>query len=116
MDETDSVNIAAYILAHLKPICENCHCTTTPQWRKGWVSDLLDRYVWLCNKCGIKYAKSQYCPHCKEIYSKDRNLYEPLKWYSCQHCGRWVHRNCENMISNNANLKNYNIYKCPNCR
>ena len=42
-------------------MCENCNSETTPQWRKGWYNTVLNKTVSLCNACGIKYAKNQFC-------------------------------------------------------
>jgi hypothetical protein len=30
----------------------------------GWFSVVLQKHVLLCNACGLKYSKSQYCPYC----------------------------------------------------
>jgi hypothetical protein len=29
--EMEDIKIGAYLLSHLRPVCENCGCDTTPQ-------------------------------------------------------------------------------------
>eukprot|EP01115_Flamella_aegyptia_P001448 TRINITY_DN123_c0_g1_i1.p1 TRINITY_DN123_c0_g1~~TRINITY_DN123_c0_g1_i1.p1 ORF type:complete len:179 (+),score=45.73 TRINITY_DN123_c0_g1_i1:325-861(+) len=88
--------LGAYLMAHLRNTCENCGTTNTPQWRKGWYSALLGRTVLLCNACGIKYAKNQFCSHCNFIYSKEHgNHHDSDIWLTCATCYRWTHIDCE---------------------
>lgn len=67
------VTLGAYFISHLNQICENCGVTETPQWRKGWYSNVLQHTVLLCNKCGLKYMKNQFCPYCMYVYYKVRH-------------------------------------------
>ena len=54
------IMVGAYLMSHFKSACENCGCTETPQWRKGWFSDILGRSVLLCNRCGLKFHKVKF--------------------------------------------------------
>lgn len=111
--DTPDIMLGAYLMSHLRHYCENCGTYDTPQWRKGWFSDVLNRSVLLCNACGLKYHKNQYCPYCRYIYGKEQDRTSNI-WATCQCCGRWVHSECERKFSNvDVNAPNYN---CPNCR
>jgi hypothetical protein len=68
-------------------ICENSKCaaTSTPLWRKGWVTSSGLR-VRLCNACGLHYRKGHYCKYCKEIYRDVFELEEVEPWVSCERC------------------------------
>jgi len=107
------VIFGAYLMDHLIPKCENCGLTDTPQWRKGWYSDVLGRSVLLCNKCGLKYHKNQYCPYCHFVYGKelDRSSQE---WLSCKQCGRVVHMACE--VKRGKFSADDPVYRCPECK
>jgi GATA zinc finger len=114
--QSPDVLLGAYLLGHLHPhTCEHCGTHETPQWRKGWVSDVLQRSVLLCNACGIKYHKNQYCSYCREIYGKD--VREGAEWIGCNTCGKLVHRKCEEYWMHGSQTKTYQgaAYCCPNC-
>jgi len=86
--------LGAYLISHLKTCCENCGATDTPQWRRGYYSEILGKYTNLCNKCGIKYNKNQFCLYCKYIYGKEQDKASNV-WLTCNGCGRWSHIQCE---------------------
>jgi hypothetical protein len=87
--------------------CAHCKTTVTPLWRKGW--SLNSKPVSLCNACGIRYSKNQFCPHCYYIYNKLEEPYNADErrpdllapnrsiptWIRCEQCFRWVHFKCE---------------------
>lgn len=98
------IEVGAHLIVHMKNFCENCHVYYTPQWRKGWYCNILKRNVLLCNACGLKYSKNQYCFYCKAIYGKNT---DKSNWLSCKNCGRYVHSFC--VISNDE------TYVCSNC-
>jgi len=89
--------------------CAHCKTTVTPLWRKGWTLNSNSKPVSLCNACGIRYSKNQFCPYCYYIYNKleepynadDRrpDLLAPNRsiptWIRCEQCFRWVHFKCE---------------------
>ncbi len=56
--------------------------------------EILNRSVLLCNACGIKWAKKQFCPHCNYIYGKEVDKQSDA-WLVCTSCSRWVHFDCE---------------------
>jgi len=119
------IMLGTYLISHLRHFCENCGTLETPQWRKGWYSELLKRSVLLCNACGLKYHKNQYCPYCRYVYGKEEEKANG-HWLTCQSCGRWVHMECEirfESFMKNMNFKREEIlplhessYTCPNCR
>jgi len=115
-DEQD-VLLGAYLIAHLRNICENCGINETPQWRKGWWSDTLNRYTMLCNKCGLKYHKNQFCPYCRYVYGKETDKNASV-WLTCNSCGRWVHINCEITAGCGREhlYDSYGVYHCPDCK
>ncbi|PRP73172.1 hypothetical protein PROFUN_03486 [Planoprotostelium fungivorum] len=92
LEEAESVpesdiNFGAYLISHFRQYCENCQACETPQWRKGWYSEMLGRSVLLCNACGLKYHKNQYCYHCHFIYGKEQEKLIGLEqddWVSCK--------------------------------
>lgn len=98
----------AYSLARLSgPICSNCYTRMTPQWRKGTYNNFMDKYAQLCNSCGLKFSKGQYCDYCFKIYGLsaiDKSLY-----YTCTDCGKMDHIDC---------VGDYTIesYKCVRCQ
>eukprot|EP01118_Nematostelium_gracile_P003612 TRINITY_DN14177_c0_g1_i1.p1 TRINITY_DN14177_c0_g1~~TRINITY_DN14177_c0_g1_i1.p1 ORF type:complete len:179 (+),score=21.53 TRINITY_DN14177_c0_g1_i1:50-538(+) len=114
---TTDIDLGAYLISHMRNICENCGSLSTPQWRKGWYSEVLSRSVLLCNACGLKYHKNQYCPYCKYVYGKEHDRIED-GWLTCQTCGRWVHEKCENEHNpNNSNRQDSaRGYCCPGCK
>jgi hypothetical protein len=114
----EEISFGAVLLTHLKVHCENCKTYTTPQWRKGWYNPELQCNIELCNACGLKYAKGQYCPYCKFIYGKE-HLKSPNQWLSCNMCGRLTHLQCE-LASGNYNnpvdLMLKSPYYCLDCQ
>ena len=99
--------IGIYLINHLKPHCENCYTNDTPQWRKGWYSYILKKNVPLCNACGIKYNKSQYCKICHFIYDKKFSNGELFN--ICNLCKVWIHKKCDPKYYQDN-------YHCPQCR
>jgi len=124
MDTSPDILLGAYLMSHLRSACENCGTTNTPQWRKGWFSEILNRSVLLCNACGIKYAKKQYCPHCNYIYGKEIDRQSDA-WLVCSVCSRWVHMECERLHLEGQNIMDVERkihpfslnrnYLCPGC-
>jgi hypothetical protein len=106
------INLGAYLVSHLRTVCENCGVTETPQWRRGYWSSVLNTYTMLCNKCGLKYHKSQFCPYCHFVYGKEMEK-DPKIWLTCNSCGRWVHIECEFQRGGDSSI---GVYKCPDCR
>jgi len=104
--------LGAYLMTHLQQRCENCGILDTPQWRKGWFSDILNRYVVLCNACGLKYNKNQFCPHCRYVYYKEEDK-KSKDWLVCEGCGRWAHMECEQKYGNP--ITPGQAYYCPGC-
>ena len=39
--------LGAYLMCHLRQYCEGCGTPDTPQWRKGWHSEVLQHSVLL---------------------------------------------------------------------
>jgi hypothetical protein len=114
-------DLAAYLISHLQPFCENCGTRDTPQWRKGWYSKVLNRHHLLCNACGIRYNKQQFCPLCGYIYAKDKEAKNTREDYylACQACDRWTHLDCAKQIgeiSPDADGSNCDWYYCPDCK
>jgi len=125
------VLLGTYLVSHLRHFCENCGTLDTPQWRKGWHSEILNRSVLLCNACGLKYHKNQYCPYCRYVYGKEEEKMDAV-WLTCQSCGRWVHIDCEKkcgmglLLEEKESVTNSDFrhvagapsyhYSCPNCR
>lgn len=124
--KADDVFIGAYLLSQLctrsVPTCVNCHTRRTPLWRKGWRDGILKRDVLLCNACGLKYSKRQYCCYCKFIYNmKEDVLSQQSNWMDCDSCRRWVHIDCELKYGNTFTFdgKKYHgpaKYFCPDCQ
>lgn len=114
----EDLMMGAYLLSHMTTYCENCGTHETPQWRKGWWSDLFKRPVHLCNACGIKFHKSQHCPYCHFVYGKEQEKMseeERKFWLTCKSCGRWCHLECE-VKCGDYDLSNKENYQCTGCR
>lgn len=112
------INFGAFLISHFRQRCENCSTTDTPQWRKGWYSEVLGRSVCLCNACGLKYHKNQFCSYCHYIYGKDHEENEEMnkdEWLSCRTCSRWCHTACEDKYGSSESLRG-DGYCCPPCR
>jgi len=113
------VLLGAYLVSHLQHRCENCGTSETPQWRKGWYEAILNRSVVLCNACGVKYNKNQFCAYCKFVYYKEDLDSKPKSfWLNCRTCHRYVHHDCESRhgTEHPAAAINQSNYKCPSCR
>jgi len=111
--------LGAYLVTHLQQRCENCGITDTPQWRKGWFSTILARSVVLCNACGLKYNKNQFCPYCMYVYYKEEDKKSKNTWLICDTCQRWVHAECEQTHGGKEQVQQWNrfhTYLCPGCR
>jgi len=108
---SSDVLLGAYLMSHFRPHCENCGTLNTPQWRKGWFSEVLQHSVLLCNACGLKYHKNQFCPYCKFVYGKEQKLSN--LWLICETCARWVHIECEKRFGGH---EHHSPYQCPDCR
>ena len=106
------INLGAYLLDNLRERCENCRSLNSPQWRKGWYSTELCRKVTLCNACGIKFAKKQFCCYCMEIYSATANKMK--YWLKCYNCKRYSHTLCEK--NNKKGIIKSRRYVCYQCR
>jgi len=110
--------LGAYLMSHLRQHCENCGTFVTPQWRKGWFSEVLNHSVLLCNACGLKFHKGQFCTYCKFVYGKEQKLSSSI-WLTCDQCGRCVHRECEGLhgrgLQSDGNGE-YSSYTCPDCK
>mgnify|MGYP001141771849 FL=1 len=124
--KTDDVFIGAYLLSQLcnrsVPTCVNCQTRRTPLWRKGWRDAILKRDVLLCNACGLKYSKRQYCCYCKFIYNmKEDVLSQQGNWMDCDCCRRWVHIDCELRFGSTFTFDGRKYhgpakYFCPDCQ
>lgn len=117
--DEDEIMLGSYLLAHLRRFCENCGCQSSPQWRKGWYSDIFSRPVQLCNACGIKFTKQQFCMYCHYIYGKEQEKLhqaDQKEWLSCQTCGRWSHTDCERRCGSATAAEDPKTYNCGNCR
>ena len=93
------VSFGALLMSHLRNHCESCWTVDTPQWRKGWYSPILGRVVLLCNACGLKYHKNQFCSYCKFVYGKEIDKTSP-KFITCTECEKCVHVECEKRYGN----------------
>jgi len=131
--QSPDVAMGAYLVTHLQQRCENCLTCETPQWRKGWFSTLLQRWVVLCNACGLKFNKNQFCPYCMYVYYKEEERkYQQNNWATCRTCQRWVHLVCENQYGDGTfhfgpshntvgspsspSAIALRCYQCPTCR
>jgi len=106
--------MGAYLLSSLNTkaiqTCANCGNADTPLWRKGWYDTLLSKHVMLCNACGLKYAKNQYCPYCKYVYKMNQDVHaQREQWLNCTQCRRWVHSECERKYGAKFQSMNNNI-------
>jgi hypothetical protein len=113
------IMLGAYLVTHLQQRCENCGITDTPQWRKGWFSNILNRSVVLCNACGLKYNKNQFCPYCMYVYYKEEDKKSKNTWLICEACQRWVHAECEQQYGGKEQVQQwsqFHSYLCPGCR
>eukprot|EP01117_Protostelium_nocturnum_P018464 TRINITY_DN7729_c0_g1_i1.p1 TRINITY_DN7729_c0_g1~~TRINITY_DN7729_c0_g1_i1.p1 ORF type:complete len:252 (-),score=50.22 TRINITY_DN7729_c0_g1_i1:131-793(-) len=117
--QEEDLALGAYLISHLRPYCENCGTFVTPQWRKGWQSGALHRSVLLCNACGLKFHKNQFCPYCHYVYGKEQEKLleiEQTDWLTCKMCGRWVHSECERENGKMELVEDPDDYHCPGCR
>jgi hypothetical protein len=92
---TDDIELGAMLLCALSPTCASCGTRETPQWRRGWYSHAFGKIMDLCNACGIKYQKSQYCGICRKVYNALQVRYEHRHlWTCCNSCGGAIHISC----------------------
>lgn len=111
----DDNNIAYALLSLKGQVCFNCSCTNTPQWRKGFVfTDQIVQKVNLCNACGLKYGKNQFCSYCYKIYDFVKNI-NTQEIYSCSRCGKMDHQKCVGHLDKTNTLNGVN-YVCKRCR
>mmetsp|Transcript_11224 Transcript_11224/g.69321 ORF Transcript_11224/g.69321 Transcript_11224/m.69321 type:complete len:288 (-) Transcript_11224:1680-2543(-) len=96
-------------------ICNFCHATSTPLWRKAKLSGV---DIVLCNACGLRYKKGKYCYFCQGIYYEDENK-RPVNrqrkpdgksWIGCAGCQHWCHLDCHVQCSKGGK------FSCPKCR
>ena len=100
----------AELLCYLKRHCSSCGVLSTPLWRKGWFDTNIGRYVSLCNACGLKYSKNQYCPICKYVYNIREDVFSHRhKWIICTSCDRYTHVDC---VQDNVNVVDYVCIEC----
>lgn len=101
--------------------CYNCNTTTSPEWRycprpcRIHNDKLyLCNQQYLCNACGLRYYKGQYCPLCYVVYyQKDTNN---ISWKNCIKCNNWTHRYCiKQSTASNYIKDDYICKKCVNC-
>lgn len=97
-----SIDNTAWLLYNISKICGHCEVNKSPLWRKGWYDDILSHNIVLCNACGIKFSKNQYCFVCKYIYNH-RDVVRNPDWIYCNICDRYTHIDC---LDDN---------KCPIC-
>lgn len=57
-----------YLLRRSSPQCVNCGTEQSCLWRRGPHVKRLKKYLPLCNACGLKFAKGQYCKKCGFVY------------------------------------------------
>ncbi len=115
-EETDVI-VGTFLLEHLQRTCENCCAKETAEWRKGWWLTSLQQSAWLCNSCGLRYGKNQYCGYCYEIYRKDLEGTKTLKsnvWIYCRICRQFTHQACEQANQQGIFDENRD-YICPDC-
>lgn len=115
-DTIREIEKGAMLLSQLKqPYCRNCKTVDTPQWRKGWIGKSGSR-IDLCNACGLKYSKSQFCIYCNIIYSA-MDKYDMNVWISCNLCGRSSHIKCMKIHNNISEITDMDreTYLCPGC-
>jgi len=96
---------ASELLYYLKKHCASCGA---PLWRKGWHNKFLGHHLSLCNACGLKYNKGQYCPICMYVY----NIYDVRlrsnDCVKCINCYKYAHASC-------VQQSNLLSYLCPAC-
>jgi hypothetical protein len=68
--------------------CDSCGVQKTTMWRSYKISENVT--VQMCNACGLRFKKGQYCPVCLKVYYS--NAPTPETWKQCRSCGQWTHR------------------------
>jgi len=105
--------VGAWHLFLLEKKCDSCFVTSTPLWRKGRYDRHTHRHVKLCNACGLKYVKRQYCPYCINVYyAKDLGN----DWITCSKCDTRTHVRCEKKYGNSDEGFSFHEYICLLCR
>lgn len=102
VDEWEDVE-AAYLLYTVGKRCANCLVDQSPVWRRGWYDALSHSNVFLCNACGLKYLKKQYCPYCCAVYCVG-DLGTGAHWIQCQGCLSHCHVKCAQEVLGNSAL------------
>lgn len=87
--------------------CGDCGVKLSPLWRS--VSYRGDRRH-LCNACGLRYKKGQFCPFCEKTY-KEIELH-PEVWEECEEC----HETCAHIKCIEKNDIQRGNYTCKRCR
>lgn len=69
--------------------CFSCNTKYSILWRSQKINGDV---VYLCNACGLKYKKGQYCPVCHMTYYQ----YNMNDFHGkiCIICNKWVHNDC----------------------
>lgn len=101
---------ACYMLACLSgPICPSCGTRISPCWRP-WKQDNLK--IRVCNACGLKYNKGQFCYYCKKVINKKNDHSKSYQHvYICYRCGHCDHKECVD----SSPTYPLNVYKCSLC-
>jgi len=83
--------------------CFSCGTTQSPQWRRSQYHDAIkDRFL-LCNACGLKSAKGQFCSYCLRVYY----LSSEEEYVTCDRCGKHDHASCAEFVG-----RNHTPYRC----
>lgn len=81
--------------------------------RYGWKED--KRRVRLCNACGLRFQKGNYCFHCHEIF---KDMYEVANdknpWIRCEKCDVWAHKKCAAEVE--GSTSGGDCFVCSNCQ
>ncbi len=80
--------------AYSPKTCVSCTTTKTPLWRKGWWDEECGMHVLLCNACGMKYSKGQFCQICHTLVY-GRQVAESTPLARCEECLQYSHAECE---------------------
>lgn len=112
--EADLV-VGAHLLHHMQKHCANCDTPSTPLWRKGWEDVVLGHSVSLCNACGLKFLKEQYCHYCMFVYNMTDVRYQKDKWIACSKCRKCTHVDCEKRFGTVHVEDDTTSYRCPEC-
>jgi hypothetical protein len=70
-------------------LCFSCNVKYSPQWRHKKINNTS---TYLCNACGLRYVKGQYCPVCHITYTQAE--INTNQWNNCLICHKWTHNYC----------------------